>query len=198
MTTMSQEKNYIKKNQQLPEQIKDAFSSLHNRERNVLIRELVNNHWTYEAVANASGLTRERVRQIANASEELAEEFNFDLNIEIPEPPLKPERSRPQYVEPHPDTLKRLLELQPYAQQVRSNGTKYREEAEEYTRLLNHAHTVEGVTLYRLAKRLGVTHGALRFRLVRYGYKKAVTATSKVYKPVLIDNRVLDQIEDHK
>jgi hypothetical protein len=73
---------------------------------------------------------------------------------------------------------------------VRSNGKKYREEAEEYTKLLNHAHTVEGVTLYRLAKRLGVTHGALRFRLVRYGYKKPVTATSKVYTPILKENRL--------
>jgi hypothetical protein len=94
------------------------------------------------------------------------------------------------YIEPSPETLKRLLELQPYAQQVRSSGKKYRAEAEEYTSLLNHAHTVEGVTLYRLAKRLGVTHGALRFRLVRYGYKKTVTATSKVYNPIIKENRI--------
>ena len=192
MTTMSEEKNYIKKNQQLPAEIKDAFSSLAGDKRNQLIKGLVDNHWTYEAVANASGLTRERVRQIANASRKLAEEFNFDLNIEIPEPPVKPERTRPQYIEPNPKTLERLLELQPYAQQVRSNGTKYREEAEEYTALLNHAHTVEGVTLYRLAKRLGVTHGALRFRLVRYGYKKPITATSKVYEPIIRKNRAIN------
>jgi hypothetical protein len=110
--------------------------------------------------------------------------------MDIPEPPVKQEREKPVYVEPNPDTLARLLELQPYAQQVRSNGKKYREEAEEYTKLLNHAHTVEGVTLYRLAKRLGVTHGALRFRLVRYGYKQPVTATSKVYNPIVKENRI--------
>ena len=192
MTLMSEEKNYIKKNQQLPAEIKDAFSSLAGDKRNQLIKGLVDNHWTYEAVANASGLTRERVRQIANASAKLAEEFNVDLGIDIPEPPVKPERPKPQYIEPTPKTLERLLELQPYAQQVRSNGTKYREEAEEYTALLNYAHTVEGVTLYRLAKRLGVTHGALRFRLVRYGYKKPVTAKSKVYEPIIRENRALD------
>lgn len=190
MTT--NDKKYIKKNQRLPKEIHAAFASLQNADRDVLIKELVDNHWTYEAVANASGLTRERVRQIANAIDKLAEEFDYKLDIEIPEPPVKPERPRPQYVEPHPDTLRRLLELQPYAQQVRSNGKKYREEAEEYTALLNHAHTVEGVTLYRLAKRLGVTHGALRFRLVRYGYKKPVTATSKVYEPVIRENRAID------
>lgn len=193
MTIMSDNKKYIKKNQKLPREIEIAFSSLSGAQRDALIKELVDANWTYEAIANASGLTRERVRQIANAFEELAKEFNFDLNIEIPEPPLKPERPKPQYVEPSPETLKRLLELQPYAQQVRSNGKKYRAEAEEYTALLNHAHTVEGVTLYRLAKRLGVTHGALRFRLVRYGYKQPITATSKVYEPIIRENRAIDE-----
>lgn len=192
MTIMSDEKKYIKKNQRLPKEIVNAFTTISGAQRDALIKELVDAEWTYEAIANASGLTRERVRQIANAIEALAKEFDFELNIEIPEPPLKPERPKPTYIEPHPDTLKRLLELQPYAQQVRANGTKYREEAEEYTALLNHAHTVEGVTLYRLAKRLGVTHGALRFRLVRYGYKKPVTAKSKVYEPIIRENRALN------
>ena len=191
MTIMSTEKKYIKKNQKLPVEIKNIFSNSKDvRSRDWLISKLVEAEWTYEAIANASGLTRERVRQIAKtANELLADEFDYNLDIDIPEPPIKEERPKPKYIEPHPETLKRLLELQPYAQQVRSNGTKYREEAEEYTALLNHAHTVEGVTLYRLAKRLGVTHGALRFRLVRYGYKEAVSATSKVYNPVRKENR---------
>lgn len=188
---------YIKKNQRLPEEIKIHFEeSKAQRDfvrRDMLIKQLVEANWTYEAISNASGLTRERVRQIAaNASDALAKEFNLDLGIDIPTPPVKEEKEPPSYVEPHPDTLKRLLELQPYAQQVRSNGKKYREEAEEYTRLLNHAHEVEGVTLYRLAKRLGVTHGALRFRLVRYGYKQPITAKSKVYQPISKKNRALE------
>lgn len=189
---MNDEKNHVKKNQKLPPQIKKEFEriSKDNVTRDALIRRLVDANWTYEAISNASGLTRERVRQIA-ALEDLAEEFNFDLRVEIPEPPLKPIKAKPVYIEPSEQTLKRLLELQPYAQQVRANGDKYRKEAEEYTALLNHAHTVEGVTLYRLAKRLGVTHGALRFRLVRYGYKKAITATSKVYTPVIRENRAI-------
>lgn len=193
--TMTIEKNYIKKNQQLPESIKVEFSANagNNPRRDRLIKELVDANWTYEAISNASGLTRERVRQIFNAVDKLADEFDLNLNVEIPSPPLKPEKSGPTYIEPNPETLTRLLELQPYAQQVRANGSKYRKEAEEYTALLNHAHTVEGVTLYRLAKRLGVTHGALRFRLVRYGYKKPVTATSKVYAPIVRDNRALEE-----
>lgn len=192
--TMTDEKKYIKKNQQLPEGIKRQFEVFSdNISRDKLIKELVDANWTYEAISNASGLTRERVRQIANAVSRLAEEFDFDLGIDIPEPPTKPEKVGPKYIEPNPETLKRLLELQPYAQQVRANGAKYRKEAEEYTALLNHAHVNEGVTLYRLAKRLGVTHGALRFRLVRYGYKKPITATSKVYEPIVTENRALGE-----
>jgi len=158
--------------------------------RDFLISKLVEASWTFEAISSASGLTRERVRQIAKSNLELAREFGVSLDFEIPSPPLQPEPTRPVYIEPSPKTLERLLELQPYAQQVRSNGTKYREEAEEYTALLDYARTVEKVTLYRLAKRLGITHGAIRFRLVRYGYMEAVTATSKVYKTIKADNRV--------
>jgi hypothetical protein len=178
--------NYIKKNQMLPQYIYEEFEGLVNTDhRDQLIRALRASGWTLESISAASGVTRERVRQIAKMKDNGA-----PVIVEIPDPPVKPERPKPVYVEPHPDTLARLLELQPYAQQVRSNGKKYREEAEEYTALLNHAHTVEGVTLYRLAKRLGVTHGALRFRLVRYGYKAPVTATSKVYTPIVQENRV--------
>lgn len=193
MTTKNPENKYIKKNQQLPAEIKVAFDSISdNAKRDYLIKNLADANWTYEAISNASGLTRERIRQIARASEKLAAEFSYDLGLEIPSPPLKAQRAKPTYVEPSPDTLRRLLELQPYAQQVRSNGKRYRAEAEEYTKLLNYAHVDEGVTLYRLAKRLGVTHGALRFRLVRYGYKTPVTATSKVYRPIVRDNRVIE------
>jgi hypothetical protein len=99
-------------------------------------------------------------------------------------------RVPPTYIEPSAETLARLLELKPMAMSVRSNSPKFRAEAEEYTRLLDHAHRVEGVTLYRLAKRLGVTHGAIRFRLARYGYKLPKNASSKVYQPILEQNRV--------
>lgn len=189
---MTTENKYITKNQRLPQEIHMAFQETKSNQekRDFLISKLVEASWTFEAISSASGLTRERVRQIAKSNLELAREFGVRLDFEIPSPPLQPEPVRPVYIEPSPKTLERLLELQPYAQQVRSNGTKYREEAEEYTALLDYARTVEKVTLYRLAKRLGITHGAIRFRLVRYGYMEAVTATSKVYKPVKAENRV--------
>ena len=180
--------NYIRKNQKVPQDVVDFFRGTTDvPTRDYLIRELCYKHWTYEAVAAACGLTRERVRQIYTSEPVTG---YVRLPFEVPEPPLKLEPTKAVYVEPSPETLKRLLELQPYAQLVRSSGKNYRQEAEEYTSLLNYAHTVEGVTLYRLAKRLGVTHGALRFRLVRYGYKKTVTATSKVYNPIIEENRI--------
>jgi transcriptional regulator with XRE-family HTH domain len=195
MTTTSDDKKYIKKNQRLPESINAEFELItDNLRRDRLIKELVEANWTYEAISNASGLTRERIRQISNSADKLPAGSAFPLNIDIPEPPVIQEKKPKEYIEPSPETLKRLLELQPYAQQVRANGTKYRAEAEEYTELLNHARTVEGVTLYRLAKRLGITHGAIRFRLARYGYIQPKTAKSKVYQPILKDNRLAKEI----
>lgn len=179
---------YIKKNQQLPDSVKELFNEVTLQTRDQIICHLVDLGWTYEAIAAACGLTRERVRQVSlSQPHPTAEELSL---FALPTPPLKPERPKPVYVEPSPDTLRRLLELQPYAQQVRSNGKKYREEAEEYTALLNYAHTTEGVTLYRLAKRLGVTHGAIRFRLARYGYITPKSGKSKVYSPIIRENRI--------
>lgn len=187
MLIMTDPKKYIKKNQQLPDSIRLEFDVPRGSGfRDQLIRELAEAGWTYEAISNASKITRERVRQIVKSAAATATR----TGIEIPEPPTKPERQKTEYVEPSPDTLRRLLELQPYAQQVRANGSKYREEAEEYTALLNHAYKNEGVTIYRLAKRLGITHGAIRFRLARYGYIQPKTGTSKVYNPIIRENRV--------
>lgn len=113
--------------------------------------------------------------------------------MDLPPAPEQPvvvrERKRSVRAEPLADNLVRLRELQPLAQQVRSNSPKYRAEAEEYTALIAHEHMERGVSLFRLSKELGVTHGALRFRLVRYGYKEA-TSEHKVYKPIVSDNRV--------
>ena len=149
--------------------------------------------WKLQALADALGLTRERIRQIeAKASPALiiyvlADPGSFPVpeldmvEIEVPAPHVP--------IEPSEKTLARLLELKPLAQKVRYDHSTYRKEAEEYSALIWHAHSVEGVTLYRLAKRLGVTHGALRFRLARYGYKLPQTAKSKCYTPIKETNR---------
>jgi transcriptional regulator with XRE-family HTH domain len=151
--------------------------------------------WTLQAVADALGLTRERIRQIeTKASPSLALHILADpgsfpvpeletMEIEVLAPPV--------YIEPSPENLARLIELKPLAQKVRYDHTQYRKEAEEYSALVWHVHSVEGVTLYRLAKRLGVTHGALRFRLARYGYLLPKTGKSSCYTPIKEKNRAV-------
>lgn len=151
--------------------------------------------WTLQSVATALDLTRERIRQIeTSASPSLViGVLSNPGEFPVPElPTIEVEVNTPHVpIMPSDVSLKRLLELQPFAQQVRYNHSPHRAAAEEYTALLWHVHSVEGVTLYRLAKCLGVTHGALRFRLARYGYITPKTAKSKAYQPIKQENRAV-------
>jgi transcriptional regulator with XRE-family HTH domain len=153
--------------------------------------------WTLEAIADSLGLTRERIRQIQITATPANIVYILSNPGEFPVPELETKEievvADAEYVEPSPETLARLLELKPFAQKVRYDHSTYRKEAEEYSALVWHAHSVEGVTLYRLAKRLGVTHGALRFRLARYGYIIPKTGKSKCYQPVKQANRAVTQ-----
>lgn len=181
---------YRKTNLTLPAEVVAAFefASLDDRDmeiRNAYARALHDAHWTLQSISEAAGVTRERVRQL------VADEYpDVDLTgYPIPTPPVFEKAAPREYVEPDPVKLARLLELKPLAQKVRSNSPENRAEAEEYSALIAEVHQQDGVTLYRLAKRLGVTHGALRFRLARYGYKKPQSGSSKVYAPILEKNR---------
>ena len=190
---------YVKINHKLPPEVVDAFTKIGTDTllRNAYIRVLRDNHWSLQAIADAvGGMTRERIRQIVNGiydKSDTASTLSSSMNFPVPTPPLKPVKEPKVYAEPSEKTLSRLLELQPYAQQVRSHSPKFRKEAEEYTALINYAHTVEGVSLYRLAKRLGVTHGSLRFRMARYGYLTNHKSKSTCYKPILEKNRFVLQ-----
>ena len=177
----------MKRNIMLPPEYADTLASMASvEERDMHVRALRGAGWTYQSIAGALGISRERVRQICATTD------SDTMAVIVPSPPKFPTKSPRVYVEPNPDALARLLELQPMAQQVRANAPRFRKEAEEYTALLNKVHAEDGVTLYRLAKRLGVTHSALRFRLARYGYKApARGATSKSYNPVIKANRAI-------
>jgi transcriptional regulator with XRE-family HTH domain len=175
----------------LPDEVADAFETfIDNESRYGYIKALRDRGWTLQSIADVADYTRERVRQIAKSS------TVYPIppqGTPLPYPPEKPETRKETRVpvEPEPETLARLLELQPNAQKVRANSSNYREEAEEYTRLIHEASTTGGVTLHRLAMRLGVTRGALRSRLARYDYKPArAGSTSKAYTPIKRDNRV--------
>lgn len=191
--------DYVKINHKLPQDVVDAFASIGSDTlmRNAYIRTLRKNNWSLQAIADASGgMTRERIRQIVNGiydNSDSAESLSSSMSFPTPIPPLKPIKQPKVYAEPSEKTLSRMLELQSMAQQVRSHSPKFRKEAEEYTALLNYAHTIEGVSLYRMAKRLGVTHGSLRFRMARYGYLTNHNSKSTCYKPILEKNRYVLQ-----
>ena len=176
-------------NIQLPEEVTNNFTALTKSNlknlRNDYIVALVNAGWTNVSVAKSAGLSNEMVRIIVSKHE--AQEI--PPTLAVPEVPKHDSKSQAiSHVLPPPELLERLLELQPIAQKVRSNSPQYRAEAEEYSYLINQAHTVHGVTLYRLGKLLGVTTSALVFRLVRYGYKTS-EGKSMVYTKVKDSNR---------
>lgn len=148
--------------------------------------------WTLESIARPLGVTREWIRQMEadQADINAAVLFANSMGFVAPERPIIAQPTRAEKPQPDPAVLARLKELQPLAQLVRSSSPRYRAEAEEYTRLIYEEHTNRGISLFRLARELGVSHGALRFRLVRYGYKET-TSTSKVYQPIREKNRLV-------
>jgi len=150
--------------------------------------------WTLESIAVPMGVSRERVRQLSKEVVDVPRALSVsrDAGFVAPviEKPVAVVREKIERPSPLETNVKKLLELQPLVRQVRANSPKYRAEAEEYTRIIDFEHSYRGVSLYRLAQVLGVTHGSLRFRLVRYGYK-TTASESKVYKPILSSNRVV-------
>lgn len=184
--------------QVLPENVANILRELNeDNERGNIVRDayitaLRHAGWTMQSVATALGISRERVRQIETKTSMtlVAEISQFSNEFPIPQRPMVAiEKDVYEYILPSEETLARLLELQPLAQLVRSSSQAYRKEAEEYTQLLWKAHSEEGVPVNRLAKCLGVTHGAIRFRLARYGYIEPKSGKSKVYKKVRSENR---------
>jgi hypothetical protein len=176
-------------NVQLPEEVIENFIALTTNNlknlRNDYIVALVNAGWTNVSIAKSAGLSNEMVRIIVGKHE--AQEV--PPTLAVPEVPKhEPKSHTVSHVLPPAELLERLIELQPLAQKVRSNSPQYRAEAEEYSYLINQAHTMYGVTLYRLGKLLGVTTSALVFRLVRYGYRTS-EGKSMVYTRVKDSNR---------
>lgn len=182
---------YTKINHVLPNEVKDTFKKI-GRDlalRNDYIVMLRNVGWSLQSIADVADTTRERIRQITVEGSEKTASFET-ANFPIPNPPLKPVREKRVLPVPAEEDIKRLLKLQPYAQKVRSNSPQYRQEAEEYSALIYKIYSQDGVSLFRLAKYLGVTHGALRFRMSRYGYINSKSSSkSTCYKPIIKANR---------
>ena len=170
--------------QVLPESVADGFKHItSSSDRDNYIKALASVGWTARAIAVACKISAERIYQILASG---AQTEHTPATLVVPPAPRKMVKQKvvATYTEPAPEMLARMKELQPLAQLVRSSSPRYRAEAEEYTYLLNEA-TKQGCTVYRLAKLLGVTHSALAFRLVRYGYRTTVHGQTKAYQPIM-------------
>ena len=159
----------VKQQQELPKEVCELLKGLPLTERKAYSTILHNAGWTLQAIATPLGITRESIRLYAGTDHK-EETLAKVSQLPLPEiPTVDVYKTLIKRTSPDPDVLLRLKELQPMAQQVRSSSPKFREEAEEYSRLIYETLN-KGVSSYRLARLLGITHGAIAFRMVRYGY----------------------------
>lgn len=174
------------KDQVLPPNVSETFDLIRDDidRRNSYAAALRGAGWTLSAIADASGISRERVRQVIGTAEP-------EAVGPVPTPPLRPTPQGPkEYAKPDPAKLARLLELKPVARKVTGSSKNNRQAGEEYTKLIADVHLNDEVPLYRLAKYLDVTAGALRSRLVRYEYIEPKGGKSKSYNRINPENRL--------
>jgi predicted transcriptional regulator len=162
-------KRILKSQQELPSATGELLKELPLAERKAYATILRNAGWTLQSIATPLGITRESIRLYAGTTHK-EETLAKVAHLPVPEvPTVDVYKTYIKRTSPDPKVLLRLKELQPMVQQVRSSSPKFREEAEEYSRLM-HETLNKGVSSYRLARLLGITHGAIAFRMVRYGY----------------------------
>lgn len=127
--------------------------------------------WTTSALAEALGISHQAVSKRANQGR---------VRKDIPDVPLPPRRRTPMPAPPKrqllikPEIAERLREMQKIAETVNGatpDDDPRRAVSVEFTAAL--ASLVEqGVTVYQIAKVLGINHNAVRSRLARHGYRK--------------------------
>lgn len=174
------------KDQTLPQEVTAAFDLIRDdiEKRNAYAAALRAEGWTLSAIAEASGVSRERVRQV------VVDTVPKPAGP-VPTPPLRPRPAAPkEYAKPDAAKLARLQDLQPLARKVTGSSQNNRLAGEEYTKLIADVHLNDKVPLYRLAKYLDVTAGALRSRLVRYEYIQPKGGKSKSYNRINPENRL--------
>jgi len=165
--------------QSLPSEVKDNFERITDTlDRDEYVRRLRGAGWTLQSVAECCGVTRERVRQLCTEDSVHSE---FVDGLTIPELPKRTvTKTIPKRIDP--EVADKLRELKFFASQVRSNSPRYREEAEEFTALINQQ-MEDGISVVTLAKVLGVTHAAITSRLVRYGYR-TINSEAKMFQSI--------------
>lgn len=170
-----------KKHQQLPQEVGDILRSLSDKkERYNYASDLVRAGWTLTAIAKELGVTREAVRVgVSNHKDNTVDRGWYSLPIPTPEKYVVVKKENKSIDE---DIVKRLVELHAMAKQVRYTHTKYRKEAEVYTKLIYELYS-EGYSLTEIANAVGVKQvGGLYSRLVRYGYLESTSPSRSLKK----------------
>jgi predicted transcriptional regulator len=160
---------------QLPTDTAELLKTLSMTDRKAYVKRLCLAGWTYQSIADVFYVSRQAIEQYLKK----AEPNEYADSLPIPEVPSDP-IYKVQRQEVDDDVLLQLKELHSKAKLVRGKGKKYRHEAELFTKLA-WEQTQQGVSVYSLAKSLGVTHSALLFRFVRYGYT-TTESQSKVFR----------------
>lgn len=160
----------------LPTDTAELLKKLPMADRRAYVKRLCIAGWTYQSIADVFGVTRQAIEQYLKKVDVISDDVNA---LPIPEVPTEPiyQVKRKEVTD---DVLNELKELHAKAKLVRGKGKQYRKEAELFTKLA-WEQTQQGVSVYSLAKSLGVTHGALLFRFVRYGYTTS-ESQSKVFR----------------
>lgn len=170
----------IRKDLTVPDDFADTLRALHasdpQRLPSVLLAARAEG-WTLKALAAPLGMSGEWVRLQALVGDPHA-------NMQgIPPLPCRPVVERPpakvqKFVDP--TVAARLLEMYEIAKTV-TGGTPVddpkRAVTVEFTTQLQ-ALVDDGVTVYRIAKTLGITHSAIYQRLARHGHRKLSATTS--------------------
>ena len=158
----------IKKCQTLPKEVADIIKGLPMSERKAYSKKLVDKGWTLQSIADVLGISRQAVEYSLRGNATAEAQAKAET-LPIPPLPTK-EIYKMEAVAVDDDVLLRLKELHNKAKLIRGKSKKYRDEAEQFTKLAWEQHQ-QGISVYSIAKSLGITTGALQFRFVRYGYK---------------------------
>jgi predicted transcriptional regulator len=166
-------------NLSLPQEVQELLKTLGRDDLISYCRVLKEVGWTLESIAKPIGVTRERVRQYVKQYPHVSTDVSHLPLPQLPIVEIVREVHEPKVV---PQELaEKLMALQEKAYWVRGKGNANRKEAEEYTKLLYDVIENQGYSYYQVARAIGVTHGAIAFRLVRYGYK-TTNGTSGAYR----------------
>lgn len=162
----------VRVNLSLPEEFADQLRGLYSwgarpsAELCAVLAAAKQRGWSWMALGNALGITRERVRQLADIADP-----GQPVRLEIPDLPPLPEPYR--HVNPTL-TEEQAQQLRDLRHQAMAMGCMTADHpaivAGHQLAVLVNGYVKAGHRLADIARDIGITPGALRFRLARWGF----------------------------